>query len=56
MAKRIMSDANGGLQNSINEKAIKQCRISDIEGAIRRAREENKQISGRVKVHNRIGF
>ena len=28
----------------------------DIEGAIRRAREENKQISGRVKVHNRIGF
>ena len=56
MAKRIMGDANGGLQNSINEKAIKQCRISDIEGAIRRAREENKQISGRVKVHNRIGF
>ena len=51
MAKRIMGDANGGLQNSINEKAIKQCRISDIEGAIRRAREENKQISGRVKVH-----
>lgn len=35
MAKRIMGDANGGLQNSINEKAIKQCRISDIEGAIR---------------------
>ena len=34
MAKRIMGDANGGLQNSINEKAIKQCRISDIEGAI----------------------
>lgn len=56
MAKRIMGDANGGLQNSINEKAIKQCRISDIEGAIRRAREETKQISGRVKVHNRIGF
>ena len=56
MAKRIMGDANGGLQNSINEKAIKQCRISVIEGAIRRAREENKQISGRVKVHNRIGF
>ena len=54
--ERIMGDANGGLQNSINEKAIKQCRISDIEGAIRRAREENKQISGRVKVHNRIGF
>ena len=54
MAKRIMGDANGGLQNSINEKAIKQCRISDIEGAIRRAREENKPISGRVTVHKRI--
>ena len=56
MAKRIMGNADGGPQNAITEKTAKQCRISDIEGAIRRAVEENKQISGRVKVHNRIGF
>lgn len=31
-------------------------RISDIEGAIRRARKENKQISGRVKVHSKVDF
>ena len=56
MAKRLMGSENGEQKNTLSEKAIKQCRISDIEGAIRRAREENKQISGRVKVHNRIGF
>ena len=56
MAKRLMGSENGEQKNTLSEKAIKQYRISDIEGAIRRAREENKQISGRVKVHNRIGF
>ena len=33
---------NGEQKNTLSEKAIKQRRISDIEGAIRRAREDKQ--------------
>lgn len=36
MAKRLMGSENGEQKNTLSEKAIKQYRISNIEGAIRR--------------------
>lgn len=56
MARRVMKFREGGDEASIEKEEAVRCRLEDIQRAVERAREENRQILGRQNVRRRIGF
>lgn len=56
MAKRVMKIEAGKAGEAVEEKAVRQCHLKDIEHAVERAREENRQLLGTVNARRSIGF